>query len=164
MQTWRGRYPHISPSFTCPPNKVNRTNSHCQWHCRHLTSKSPTNPIGKPSSWLWIYFHIGKSKRIINLNNIAANLGEETCKSLVLFHTLTGSDSTSAFKFTGKRSCWNILTKCNLCLFIQDFAKITDAPYCVSPSLRGAVANYVCKLYRGEVNHHNVDHLRMDIV
>ena len=43
---------HISPSFTCPPNKVNRTSSHWRyWHCRRLTSKSPTNHIGKPSSW-----------------------------------------------------------------------------------------------------------------
>ena len=116
-----------------------------------------------PAADIWIYFHAGKSKRIINLNSIAANLGEETCKSLALFHTLTGSDSTSAFKFKGKRSCWNILTKFNLFPFIQEFAKITDAPYCVSPSLRAAVANYVCKLYRGEVNQHNVDRLRMGI-
>ena len=116
-----------------------------------------------PAADIWIYFHAGKSKRIINLNSIAVNLGEETCKSLALFHTLMGSDGTSAFKFTGKRSCWNILTKCNLFPFIQEFAKITDARYCVSPSLREAVANCVCKLYRGEVNRHNVDHLSMDI-
>ena len=32
---------------------------------------------------------------------------------------------------------------------------------CVTNSFK-AVANYVCKLYRGEVNPHNVDHLRMD--
>ena len=116
-----------------------------------------------PAADIRIYFHAGKSKRIIDLNSIAANLGEETCKSLALFHTLTGSDSTSAFKFTGKLSCWTILKKCNLFPFIQEFAKITDAPYCVTPSLHEAVANYVCKLHRGEVNQHNVDHLRMDI-
>ena len=97
------------------------------------------------------------------MNNIAANLGEETCKSLELFHALTGSDSTSAFKFKGKRSSWNIFTKCTLFVFIQEFAKITDAPYCVAPSFQEAVANYVCQLYRGEVIQHNVDHLRMDI-
>ena len=117
----------------------------------------------KPAADIWIYFHAGKSKRIINLNSIVANLDKETCKSLALFHTLTGSDSTSAFKFTGKRSCWNILTKCNLFPFIQEFAKITDASYCVSPRLREAAANYVCQLYRGEVNQHNVDHLKMNI-
>ena len=74
-----------------------------------------------PAADIWIYFHAGKSKRTVNLNSIAANL--ETCKSLALFHTLTGSDSTSAFKFTGKRSCWNMLTTCNLFPFIQEFAK-----------------------------------------
>ena len=114
-----------------------------------------------PAADIWIYFYAGKSKRTINLNSIAPNL--ETCKSLALFHTLTGSDSKSAFKFTGKRSCWNILTKCNLFPFIQEFAKNHRCSNCVSPSLREAVANYVCKLYRGEVNHHDVDHLRMDI-
>ena len=98
---------------------------------------------------------------IINLNTFAAYLGDETCKSLALFHALTGSDSTSTFKFKEKRSCWNIRTKCTLFPFIQEFAKITDAPYCVSSSLREA--NYVCKLYRGEDNQYNVDHLRMDI-
>ena len=92
---------------------------------------------------IWIYFHAGKSKRTINLNSIAVNLDEETCKSLALFHTLTGSDSTTAFKFTGKRSCWNILTKCNLFPFIQEFAKKSQMPNtCVYPSLREAVANY----------------------
>ena len=76
-----------------------------------------------PAADMWIYFHAGKSRRTINLNSIAANLDEETCKSLALFHTLKGSDSTSAFKFTGKRSCWNILTTCTLFPFIQEFAK-----------------------------------------
>ena len=94
---------------------------------------------------------------------MAAYLGEETCKSLVLFHAVTGSDSTSAFKFKGKRSYCNILTKCTLFQFIQKFAKITDAKYCVSPRLREAVANNACQLYRGKVNMHNVDLLRMDI-
>ena len=75
----------------------------------------------------------------------------------------TVSDSTSAFKFKGKRSCWNILTKYALFQLIQKFAKITDATNCVYPTLREAVANYVCKLYRGEVNPYNVDHLRMNI-
>ena len=111
-----------------------------------------------------IYFHTVKSKRIINFNSIAANLGEETYKCLALFLALTGPDCTSSFKFTGKRSFLNILTKCNLFQFVQDFAKITDAPYCVSPSLREDLTNHVCQLYRGEVNQHNVDHLRMDIL
>ena len=62
-----------------------------------------------PAADIWTYFHADKSKRIINLNSNAANIGEETCKSLALFHTLTGPDRTSAFKFKGKSSCWNIL-------------------------------------------------------
>ena len=62
-----------------------------------------------PAVDIWIYFHAGKSKRIINFNSVAANLGEETWKSMALFHTLTGSHSTTAFKFKGKRSFWNIL-------------------------------------------------------
>ena len=43
--------------------------------------------------------------------------------------------------------------------------KITDAPCCVSPSLRETFTNNcICQLYRGEVNQYNVDHLRMDIL
>ena len=48
MQPWRGKYLHISPSFTCPLNKVNRSNSHRRYWCN---SKSPTNHLGKSSSW-----------------------------------------------------------------------------------------------------------------
>ena len=47
--------------------------------------------------------------------------------------------------------------------FIEKFAKITDATNCVYPTLREAVANYVCQQHRGEVNPHNVDPLRMNI-
>ena len=45
----------------------------------------------------------------------------------------------------------------------SNLQKITDAANCVYPSLREAVANYVCQLYRGEVNPYNFDHIRMDI-
>ena len=145
MQPWRGSYLHINPSFTCPLNKVGLIHTGDTDILANHQQIIPANPAVE----IWIHFHAGKSKRIINLNSIAANLGEETCKTLALFHALTGSDSTSAFKFKGKRSCWNILTQCTLFQFIQEFAKITDAKYCVSPSLPEAVVNYVWQLYRG---------------
>ena len=86
-----------------------------------------------PAADISIFFHAGKSKGTINLNSIAANL--ETCKSLALFHTLTGSDSISAFKFTGKPSYWKMLTKCNLFPFIQEFAKKSQMLHIVYPQV-----------------------------
>ena len=134
MQPWRGRYLHISPSFTCPLNKVNRTNSHWRyWYTADHQQIISANPAAD----IWTYFHADKSKRIINLNSNAANIGEETCKSLVLFHTLTGP--TFVLEHTYK--IYPISIHSEIC------KNHRCHKLCVPNSFK-AVANYVCKLYR----------------
>ena len=96
-----------------------------------------------PAADIWIYFHAGKSKKIIHLNSIAANLGQETCKSIALFRAFTGSDSTSVFEFKGKRSCWNSFTKPPMTNVIREFSHIVDALFQIAPSLCVAIENFV---------------------
>ena len=56
-----------------------------------------------PASEIWIQFGAGKNQRMMYLNSIATNLGDKKCKAMAMFHAFTGSDSTSSFKFKGKR-------------------------------------------------------------
>ena len=66
-----------------------------------------------PAAEIWISFKAGKTTTLISLNNIAANLGETTCKVMALFHAFTGSDSTSSFKFKVSATAANSWTKCH---------------------------------------------------
>ena len=97
---------------------------------------------------------------MISLNTIATNLGTTTCKSMALFHAFTGSDSTSSFKFKGKRSCCTLMQK--VPSLMEEFATIVDDPFEITPRLKEVATNFVCRLYTKESNEDNdVDLVRM---
>ena len=102
-----------------------------------------------PAAEIWISFKAGTTSKMISLNQIATNLGTTTCKAMALFHAFTGSDSTSAFKFKGKRSCCAIMHE--VPWLMEQFATIADTPYQISTRLKEAATNFVCKLYTNEV-------------
>ena len=84
-----------------------------------------------PAAEIWISFKAGKTTTMISLSNIAANLGETTCKVMALFHAFTGSDSTSSFKFKGKRYCCKLMNK--VLFLMEEFATVVDNPFQTSP-------------------------------
>lgn len=97
---------------------------------------------------------------MISLNTIATNLGTTTCKAMALFHAFTGSDSTSSFKFKGKRSCCTLMQK--VPSLMEEFATIVDDPFEITPRLKEVATNFVCRLYTKESNEDNdVDLVRM---
>ena len=49
---------------------------------------------------------MSKNYRFYSINAICASLGEQRSRALPVFHTLTGCDTTSAFKGKGKKSVW----------------------------------------------------------
>lgn len=109
---------------------------------------------------IWICFKTGKTSRMISLNTLATKLGTETCKAMALFHTFTGSDSTSSFKFRGKRSCCKLMH--DVPHLTEEFATIIETPFQTSPRLKEVAVNFVCRLYSSESNEENdVDLLRM---
>ena len=61
----------------------------------------------------------------VSLNNIANKLGTTVCKAIGLFHAFTGCDSTSSFKFKGKR--YYFKTFQNLPEVISEFANPTNS-------------------------------------
>lgn len=113
-----------------------------------------------PAAEIWISFKAGKTTKMIQLNTIATNLGTTTCKAMALFHAFTGSDSTSSFKFKGKRSCCTLMHE--VPFLMEQFATIVDTPFQTSPRLKEVATNFVCSLYSNESNEDNdVDLVRM---
>eukprot|EP00745_Piridium_sociabile_P034704 TRINITY_DN5991_c0_g1_i13.p1 TRINITY_DN5991_c0_g1~~TRINITY_DN5991_c0_g1_i13.p1 ORF type:complete len:843 (-),score=177.10 TRINITY_DN5991_c0_g1_i13:511-3039(-) len=115
-----------------------------------------------PNAEIWISFKAGKTTRMISLNTIATNLGTTTCKAMALFHAFTGSDSTSSFKFKGKRYCCKFMHE--VPSLMEEFATIVDTPFQISPRLKEVATNFVCRLYSNESNEDNdVDMVRMRV-
>ena len=48
------------------------------------------------------------SKTYLDIGALANDLGEDICNSLLLFHRLTGSDTTSYFFNIGKRTAFKV--------------------------------------------------------
>lgn len=115
-----------------------------------------------PDAEIWISFKSAKKTRMISLNTVASNLGTTRCKAMALFHAFTGSDSTSAFKFKGKRYCCNLMDK--VPFLMEEFATVVDSPFEISPSLKQAASNFVCRLYCNESDLDNdVDIVRLKV-
>ena len=71
----------------------------------------------QPVADIWVAFGMGKSYRFLSINAIFDSLGKQKVQALPLFHALSGSDTTSAFKGKGKKSAWQAW---------QAFAEVTD--------------------------------------
>ena len=55
---------------------------------------------------IWIAFGTSKNYRFYNINTMCNILGELKSRAIPVFHSLTGSDTTSFFKGKGKKSAW----------------------------------------------------------
>ena len=54
---------------------------------------------------LWVSYGTGINKKYIPVHEIAASLGPFKARVLPLFHSLTGCDTTSGFKYKGEKKC-----------------------------------------------------------
>ena len=59
-----------------------------------------------PSADIWVAFGTGKHFRFYSINTICTSIGEPRARALPVFHTFSGSDTTSAFRGRGKKSAW----------------------------------------------------------
>lgn len=116
-----------------------------------------------PNAEIWMSFKSGKTTKMISLNGIVSSLGATTCKAMALFHAFTGSDSTSSFKFKGKRYCFK--TKDKVPSLMREFASLASSPFVISPTLKEVAMQFVCKLYSNDVftDDTNDDLVRMKV-
>lgn len=55
---------------------------------------------------IWLAFGMGKHYRFYHINALCASLEEQKSRSLPVFHSFSGCDTTSAFKGKSKKSVW----------------------------------------------------------
>ena len=96
---------------------------------------------------------------MISMNRLSRKLGTITCKGLALFHSLTGCDSTSSFRFKG-RDCVTMQENKYPSL-ITECAQLKQ--FNVTDCLRNAVDSFVCHLYSHDVTEGDVNTARMNI-
>ena len=51
---------------------------------------------------IYVDIGVGKKRKLINVTELASDLGKELCNVLLCFYVFTGEDCTSAFKGKGK--------------------------------------------------------------
>lgn len=67
---------------------------------------------------LWLSYGSGQHHSVIPIHEIATSLSPAVCRSLPLFHAITGCDTVSSFAGRGKKTAWNLW---------QEFHTITTA-------------------------------------
>ena len=72
------------------------------------------------------------------------SLGDQIRRSLLQFHALTGSDTTSQFSNIGKKTAWKVFCTDDNAKLLEDLG---TEPRC-SPDVLKIVEAFVCKLYR----------------
>lgn len=58
---------------------------------------------------MWFKTGTGSKKRFIPIHDVVERLGTTLCKTLPVFHSITGCDSTSSFSRIGKKKAFGIL-------------------------------------------------------
>ena len=61
-----------------------------------------------PGLDIWVAFGFAAQFRYIHINRICARLGPQIAKCVAVFHSFTGSDTTSQFRGKGKKTAWKI--------------------------------------------------------
>ena len=93
------------------------------------------------TSEVWMKSGTSQKPKFVAVHNIS--LSENLRKSLIQFHALTGSDTTSQFSGIGKRSAWKIFCMDNNAQFLQELG----GEHLSSPETRSSAESFVCKLY-----------------
>ena len=57
---------------------------------------------------LWLSFGTGSNLQHIPIHEVAAEMNQQVCATLPIFHAFTGCDTVSAFCGRGKKTAWNI--------------------------------------------------------
>lgn len=91
--------------------------------------------------------------KFVPVHNI--NLSDEIRKSILQFHSLTGSDTTSQFAGIGKKSAWKVYCDRNEKLV----EKLGEQPICNS-QVQSDVEAFICKLYCPETSVTDIQKIR----
>lgn len=102
---------------------------------------------------------VGNKRRLLNVNEIVQNTGEDICSVLPAIHCFTGCDTTSAFVRRGKIAPIKLIEKTPQ--FIQILSRVGQETNC-SEALISDMEALTCAMYGG-VTYTNVNKLRYDM-
>ena len=57
---------------------------------------------------LWVVYGVGQHKRQLPIHEYAKSFGEEICRALPFWYTITGCDTVSAFSDRDKKTAWDV--------------------------------------------------------
>ena len=57
---------------------------------------------------LWVVFGVDQNRKYLPIHKIVYSLGDETCRALPMWFTLTGCDRKSIFSGRGKKTAWKV--------------------------------------------------------
>ena len=93
---------------------------------------------------LYVSIGVKERRRVIDVNEIVSEIGEECCSALPALHAFTGNDYTSAFFGVGKGKAFKLLRESEE--FKKTFEKFGDS-FTFDTKLFAAVEKFVCTLY-----------------
>ena len=103
---------------------------------------------------------LGKHRKLINLSDLAASLGESYCETLLGFYVFTGEDCTSSFKGKGKVAPLKKLEKNPR--FHKCFQQLGD-DWNVNADVLKEVEKFTCLMY-GQSRETSVDGARVKLL
>ena len=93
---------------------------------------------------IFIKIGVKDRRRVINVREIASEMGQECCEALPALHAFTGNDYTSAFHGIGKGKAFKIVNSSDE--FKLAFSSFGDS-FTFESSLFPQIELFVCKLY-----------------
>ena len=105
---------------------------------------------------IWFKTGTQRNMRYIPPHTIAKNLGPNLCRLILPFHAFTGCDSTSCFKWKGKKKRLELLKKDKSFALMEELGNNADFP----DTLTEVCTSFACRLYQPNGQERDIDKLR----
>ncbi|KAK0044996.1 Pinin [Biomphalaria pfeifferi] len=141
--------------------------AHAAEHCRRILIRTVDTDVvvlsvaamtRHPHLQLWIAMGAGKDFRYIAAHDISKVLGVAKAQCLPLFHSFTGCDTVSCFNGIGKKTAWEVWSKCDH--VTATFQKLCCAPFELTANDMSVLERFVTLLYDRGSNCHDVNSAR----
>ena len=147
--TWRGRYQDATACKRSQWTRLHSDNCCQSWYWCYCPSGCPsatsqTSQMGTLQKKHFVPVHLIK-------------IPDTLKSSLLAFHTITGSDSTSQFAGIGKKSAWNVFL--NNAHLLENLGS-EDFP---DEHVLADTETFVCRLYSPNTHHTSIQQLRHDL-
>ena len=127
-----------------------------------ILGKFPDILSTNPNADIWIAFGHGTASRTLHVNQLVEKIGLDRCPGLMMFHAISGCDTTTGLKTKGKRLWWKSLLKNTDITHVLN--KIAVSPFAeLDDTEQGLLESFVCHLYDPKSDITDVNKLRLSM-